>query len=208
MFEHFGVNYETVLPGALSRERVESFDELVISGGGNMGGDYYAIPYRARQRIIGFDLPVTVFPQSFVQNREDLSPYKKIYVREKASHALNRYFDLAPDMALGYSGPIPQVKPACTAGVFLRDDVEQLFQGHELSLGDPAWLSQTVEELFDLACRFEHIVTDRLHFCYCWITGGPGGHAAAQLLFQEPVFLSNMAEKHLPLAGRPVRFCV
>jgi hypothetical protein len=137
-----------------------------------MGGDYYAAPYRARQRIIGFDIPVTVFPQSFIQNREDLSPYKKIYVREKASLGLNRYFDLAPDMALGYTGPIPEVKPACTTGIFLRCDAEQLFQGHELSLGDPARLSATVDELFDLACRFEHIVTDRLHFGIAGLLAG------------------------------------
>ena len=85
---------------------------------------------------------------------------------------MNRYFDLAPDMALGYSGPIPEVKPACTTGVFLRGDTEQLFQGHELSLGDPAWLSATVDELFDLACRFEHIVTDRLHFGIAGLLAG------------------------------------
>jgi exopolysaccharide biosynthesis predicted pyruvyltransferase EpsI len=127
MFDHFGVSYETVLPEALSRQRAESFDELVISGGGNMGGNYYAAPYRARQRIISFDIPVTVFPQSFIQNQEDLSPYKKIYVRENESLGLNRYFDLAPDMALGYTGPIPEVKPVCATGVFLRCDTEQLF---------------------------------------------------------------------------------
>jgi len=172
MFDRFGIEFDKVLPAELTPESVGHYDELVVSGGGNMGGNFYKSPYEARQRIIEFDIPITVFPQSFIQNREDLSPYKKIYVREKASRKLNPDLQLMPDLALGYIGPVPKTRAVCSTGVFLRGDVEQCFQHDPLSLGDPAWLSSTVNELFDLACRFEHIVTDRLHFSIAALLAG------------------------------------
>ncbi|MDA9981505.1 PqqD family peptide modification chaperone [Gammaproteobacteria bacterium] len=164
LFREFGIEYDAYSSREITAEIAKDYDELVISGGGNMGGPYYKSPYRARQRIIEFDVPITVFPQSFIQNEEDLSPYKRVYVREKASRELNSDLPLAPDLALGYLGPLPETAAVCETGLFLRADREQLFSGNAQSLGDPARLSSTVEELFDLACRFEHVITDRLHF--------------------------------------------
>lgn len=181
LFEYFEIEHEVLSPLAIDQGSIaHRFDELVVSGGGNMGGPFYKRPFQTRQELIGTGLPIHIFPQSFIQNEEDLSPYARVFVRDEASRALNPHLPLAPDLAMGYRGPVSSRSPCANVGLFLRRDVEHRIGEHPASLGDPAALADTVDELFDLASHFRHIVTDRLHFCI-----------AALLLGKEVTLLPN-----------------
>ena len=65
-------------------------------------------------------------------------------------------------------------------GVFLRTGRERALAESTLSLGDPARICHRVDEYFELASKFKHVVTDRLHFCL-----------AALLLGREATLLPN-----------------
>lgn len=165
LFDYFGVEFEDIQPWQLDpcHPRPE-VDELVISGGGNMGSAFYQVPFRERRLALETGLPITVFPQTFIDNEEDLSGYRRIFVRERRSLALNDRFELAPDLAMGLGNIPPLDKAPEPLGVFLRRDLEAQFPEQRVSLGDPAHLSATWEEYLALAAMFEHVITDRLHF--------------------------------------------
>jgi exopolysaccharide biosynthesis predicted pyruvyltransferase EpsI len=165
LFDYFEIEFEEIQPWKLNPDEPHlEVEELVISGGGNMGSAFYQVPFRERRIALKTGLPITVFPQTFVGNDEDLSGYKKIFVRERQSLALSDRFELAPDMAMGLGNVPPLAKGAEPMGVFLRRDMESRFSVQYPSLGDPAQLCTTWEEYLELAALFEHVITDRLHF--------------------------------------------
>lgn len=165
LFDYFEIEFEEVRSWMLDPGgQLPEIEHLVISGGGNMGSSLYRVPFKERRVALRIGLPVTLFPQTFVDNEEDVSGYERVFVREKRSLSLNSRFKLAPDMAMGHGNVPPLDKPAERVGMFLRRDMEARFDDHPRSLGDPADLCATSEEYLELAGRFRHIVTDRLHF--------------------------------------------
>ncbi len=174
MFERFGVDYRNVdwvevHNGALERD----VDEIVVSGGGNMGRTYEQA-HDTRQKALALDRPVSVLPQSFIDAEEDVSGYRLVFVRERASLQLDPRFRLAPDLALGVEVPACQRGPRFETGLFLREDVESRLAPNPLSLGDPAVLCDTVEDYLELAGEFAHVLTDRLHFAIAGLLMGRG----------------------------------
>ena len=155
LFRAHGVDARVVDPAAGPGD-VES---IVVAGGGSMGGLYPACR-RVREQALAWGRPVTVLPQTFA-GPEDL-PYARVYVREAASLAHRPDAVLAPDLALGLavgvSGP-----PDRGEGVWLRADKEGRFAARPSS-GDPALAAKTVLDYVRLAARYEHVITDRLHF--------------------------------------------
>ena len=111
---------------------------------------------------------MTILPQSFTaaENR----PYKRVYVRERASLAFCATGILAPDLALGLRRPAPKT-PTRGTGVFLRRDPERTGWCRWFRR-DPVKLCHTPQEYLDLAASYERIVTDRLHFAICGLLAG------------------------------------
>lgn len=142
-------------------------DEIVFGGGGNMGM-LYLNNWDLRGQILTLGLPLTILPQSFAS--EEDRPYKRVYVREHASLAFCRQAILAPDLALGLFYE-HKTEPTAGTGVFLRCDPERA-GGFRWFRRDPARLCRTPQEYLSLAARFEHIVTDRLHFAICGLIVG------------------------------------
>jgi exopolysaccharide biosynthesis predicted pyruvyltransferase EpsI len=164
LLEEFGVGWALFDPNA---NDPREFDELVFGGGGNMG-TRYVDNWSLRGRLLELGLPVTILPQSFT-SAED-RPYRRVYVRERASLAYCPTGILAPDLALGLRPP-PVPAPTHRKGVFLRRDSERL-PGISWFRRDPVRLCRTPQEYLALAARYERIVTDRLHFATCGLLAG------------------------------------
>lgn len=156
LFEEFGVSWAMFDPDASDPA---DFDELAFGGGGNMG-TRYVDNWNLRGRLLELGLPITILPQSFTSVED--RPFRRVYVRERASLAFCPQGILAPDLALGL---LPPALPAPThgRGVFLRRDSERL-PGLSWFRRDPVRLCRTPQEYLALAARYERIVTDRLHF--------------------------------------------
>jgi hypothetical protein len=164
LFRHFGVSFRDLAWAELKDGGLaEDVDEIAVSGGGNMGR-YYPVPYGLRQDALELGRPVTVLPQTFLSLDEDTACYKAVFVREHVSQRLDPAFRLAPDLALAFEPSGMPAQPEVGAGVFLRCDCEGRFSGDLRSLCDPVALCQTADAYLNLAARFEHVVTDRLHF--------------------------------------------
>jgi len=164
LFEEFKIvwrRFDPSLPGQ------DDVDELVFGGGGNMGTRYLN-NWTLRGRILELGLPVTILPQSFT-SREN-RPYKRVYVRERASLAFCNTGILAPDLALGLRRSTPR-PPTRGTGIFLRRDPERLGWCRWFRR-DPVKLCRTPQEYLDLAANHERIVTDRLHFAICGLLAG------------------------------------
>lgn len=143
------------------------FDELAFGGGGNMG-TRYRNNWELRDRVFSSGLPVTILPQTF--NSEEKRPYRRVYVREKASLAFCPQAQLAPDLALGVRlDNIPT--PSRNLGIFLRRDRERA-RGIRLFRKDPVRGCVDPMEYFRLAASYRRIVTDRLHFAVCGLLAG------------------------------------
>lgn len=164
LLDAFHVAWQPLDPDAPGRLDV---DELVFSGGGNMG-THYRNNWDRRGAMLRLGLPVTILPQSFL-SRED-RPYRRVYVRERGSLAYRSDAVLAPDLALGFRAP--ELKPPTRgAGVFLRRDSERTGRCPWFRR-DPARLCATPLEYLELAARHAHVVTDRLHFAICGLLAG------------------------------------
>lgn len=150
---------------------INDFDEFVISGGANIGSLY---PQCVEQRLttLSHGLPVTIFPQSFTSEDEDITPYKQVYVREKTSLKINPSLILAPDLALGYEDINTVMPPEYDTGVFLRQDVERNVEDSQYSICDPASICWQPKDYLNLASQFAHIYTDRLHFAIAALITG------------------------------------
>lgn len=142
---------------------VDEVDEIVVAGGGSLG-NLYPRCQLLRRHYLELGKPVTILPQSITGDGEDLSRYKKVFLRERASLAMHPAGSLAPDVALGLTPPFAPGKPDLPLGVFLRAGKEALFAGSALSLADPAQCCVSYQEYLRLAGRFERLITDRLHF--------------------------------------------
>lgn len=155
LFARFGISWTLFDPG----QRVEDVDEIVYGGGGNMGS-LYEPNLQLREKCLRSGRPVTIFPQSFTS--PERRPYKRVYVRERISLRLTSYGILAPDLPLGLEYTA-KTKPAQRRGIFLRRDLERAGRKPWFAQ-DPARLCNTPQEYLELAARYEHVITDRLHF--------------------------------------------
>lgn len=160
LFDHFGIQWKYWRP----QEPLESIQELVFGGGGNMG-ETYRCNWDLRQMCLQTGLPVTILPQSFL-GPED-RPFRRVYVRENASFQYAPEGILAPDLALGLR---PEPFPAATnpLGIFLRRDLEARDTAPWYSL-DPVELAQTPNQYLQLASHYEVIITNRLHLAVAGI---------------------------------------
>ena len=95
------------------------------------------------------------------------------YVREKESLRLCRRALLGPDLALGYSYEGHIQEASYPIGLFLRvDEKEGLFTSLP-SLGDPLKVvPRDLNAYLQLAMRYRHIITDRLHFAIAGLIVG------------------------------------
>ena len=172
---HFNIDYYFVPEQQLTDGSAQKeYDELLIAGGGNMG-TLYPICYETRMAALETGLPVTVLPQSFTNDQEDLSGYKQVYVREKASYDLVKVggnVTLAPELALGLPDPYVMQPPMFEFGLFLRIDVESVFEDRKLSIVDPVFNNLTPARYLSFASMFSEIVTDRLHFAIAGLIMG------------------------------------
>jgi exopolysaccharide biosynthesis predicted pyruvyltransferase EpsI len=162
LLDAFHIKWKIIDPG-----RGADVDEIVFGGGGNMGM-LYLNNWDLRGQMLRLGLPVTILPQSFAS--EEDRPYKQVYVREHASQHFCRQAILAPDLALGLFYE-HKTGPTAGTGVFLRRDRERA-GGINWFRRDPTKLCRTPQEYLDLAARFEHIITDRLHFAICGLIVG------------------------------------
>jgi exopolysaccharide biosynthesis predicted pyruvyltransferase EpsI len=154
----------------LVEERPQNIDEIIFCGGGNMGDKTpWVQPRNKRKEAIRWGLPITILPQSF--NSKEKQEYEKIYIREKESSKYCPKGLLAPDLALGYQFN-GKVESQREIGYFLRKDPEGLFGAYQHSQGDPMLLARTLEEYLNLAGKYRHIFTDRLHFAICGLLNG------------------------------------
>lgn len=164
LFREFGIRWKLIDAATMN---VDGCDELVYGGGGNMGrpNSRNAV---FRERLLETGLPVTVLPQSFFDHED--RPYKRVYVRERASQRFCPHGILAPDLALAYEcGGVS--RPTRRLGVFLRRDPERA-QAKTWFRPDPIRLCSTPEEYLALAAQHERIITDRLHFAVCGLIAG------------------------------------
>jgi exopolysaccharide biosynthesis predicted pyruvyltransferase EpsI len=163
LFMYFGIDWKLQDPAG----PVDDVDELVFGGGGNMG-TMWEKNWLLRQQCLQWGLPLTILPQSFT-SRED-RPFKRVYVRERASLAFYPRGILAPDLALGLRFESSLV-PDRQLGLFLRRDCEGVVPRGWFAR-DPVKMCQTPHQYLALAARYERIITDRLHFAVCGLLLG------------------------------------
>jgi len=136
---------------------------LYISGGGNMG-DLYPQNKIIRNLACSKNRPVIVLPQTFTNVNENISRYEQVWVRERESLKMCPGARLAPDMAMYLKLDSRAGEARKPLGVFLREDKESRFPGHNSSYGDPVSLGTNIASYLELIVPYQHIVTDRLHF--------------------------------------------
>lgn len=139
-------------------------DFCVWGGGGNFGTNYLNAyhPRRAMfERAKLASIPTVVLPCSMFGEGEQ--PPDFLFCRERVSLSYYPSSVLVPDLALGYDGPTQ--RPCKRSGYFIRQHEERINQHlTPLSEGDPSAMVGDYFYYFDLASRYEEIVTDRLHF--------------------------------------------
>lgn len=171
LMDHFGIYHRPVDWHEIKTgEFAAPVDCLLIAGGGNMG-NVYREAHEIRQQALSLGIPVSVLPQSFINNHENVSAYERVFVREPISQELDPRFILAPDLALGLEYTVT-TSPEFETGIFLRTDYEALFADHPQSLADPVSCCDTLEQYLALAARFRHLITDRLHFAIAGLIAG------------------------------------
>jgi len=164
LLRDFRISFRIIRPEELDRGALyHPVDAIVVSGGGNMGS-MYPVTQRQRREALSLGAPVTILPQTFTDANEDTSAFAKIFVRERGSLKLAPGSILAPDLALGLRPPWDDEGMEAHTGVWLRNDRERKVTDPGMSLGDPVAISRSIEDYIGLASKFEHIVTDRLHF--------------------------------------------
>jgi exopolysaccharide biosynthesis predicted pyruvyltransferase EpsI len=166
LFRKFKINAmevnESPLLNLFNKKICIKADEFAIGGGGSMG-EVYIPNFNIRKKILKYGKPVTVLPQSFCNQREDLK-YKKVFVRETESLKFREDAILVPDLALGYEFKGVLAKPKYDLGIWLRKDSETLDFCSVKSCGDPVEICRTPKEFIQLASLYKKIITDRLHF--------------------------------------------
>jgi len=158
LFDEYGIQWRIHDPNSPA----DDLDELVFGGGGNMG-TMYRPNWVLREQCLATGRPMTVLPQSWTSPED--RQFHRVYVRERKSLALASNGILAPDLALGLDFTT-DVEPIRKRGVFLRKDKESVVTGRWWRR-DPIKMCRTPQEYLELAARYEHVVTDRLHFAIC-----------------------------------------
>ena len=172
LFNHFKIDYtEITSQQVFNQDLPNKIEVIVVSGGGNLGR-FYPDCYRLRQASLHCGLPVILLPQSFASFDEDLSAFKTGYVRETASLSVDSRFQLMPDLALFAPDTNALQAPTYPVGIFLREDKESLFSDRELSIIDPVRNNYQPNDYIEFASRFEHVITDRLHFAIAALIAG------------------------------------
>ncbi len=193
LFDRYGV-------GLVS---IEDATAVVFGGGGNWGSYAGARKcreeaYRVIQKVPEQYQYVCSFPQSIWTNDEPIPEFMDaFYVRERESLRLCSRALLGPDLALGYShdGPIQKASEPC--GLFLRADTKEGLFVQVPNLGDPLQLvSRDLNAYFQLAMRYQHIITDRLHFAI-----------AGLILGREVTILPNRYHKNRAMYETWLRDC-
>jgi exopolysaccharide biosynthesis predicted pyruvyltransferase EpsI len=139
-------------------------DFCVWGGGGNFGTGYLNafLPRRAIfERAKLASVPTVVLPSSMFGEGEPAPDF--MFCRERVSLAYYPNAVLVPDLALGYDGPT--ARPQKEAGYFIRQH-EEASNKHltHISEGDPSAMICDYFYYFDLASKYNEIITDRLHF--------------------------------------------
>ena len=163
LFAYYGIDWKLQDPAG----PLDDVDELVFGGGGTMG-TLWEKNWHLRTQCLQRGLPLTILPQSFT-SRED-RPFKRVYVRERASLALCPRGILAPDLALGLRFESSIVADR-QVGLFLRRDCEGVVPRGWFAR-DPVRMCQTPHQYLALAARYARIITDRLHFAICGLLLG------------------------------------
>lgn len=115
-------------------------------------------------------LPVVCLPMTHMGSEGEPKPPGEhvMFARESKSLKYLPGSVLAPDMAFYYQAMVPCHETDSDTGVFLRADPLSFVNKHwQKGLGDPLKFAKSLDEYFDLASRFERIVTDRLMFAVC-----------------------------------------
>lgn len=167
--EH-GIKYQVVnvLAGDSPTKEIK---HVLLFGGGNMG---YGPCIEIRKMAAEFGLPMTVLPQTW--RLYENGPWGRVFAREHMSIAMFPRAQFCPDLALAIEFPEPR-DPVTESGLFCQRFGDGLFADYPAS-SDPAEYCHTVDQYIDMAQRYEHIVTDRVHFAIC----GLGLHRKVTLL--------------------------
>lgn len=159
-------------------------DELpdVISGidclvyGGGMVGTSKEKGSSTRRWIVHdylnkHDLPLVCLPMSHLGSDEPRPPGEfTMFSREEKSLEHLPGSRMAPDMAFYFERMVPTHYSDGSSGVFLREDhLSYVSKYWRKGLGDPIGFAKTLDDYFDLASRFDSILTDRLMFAICGI---------------------------------------
>jgi len=193
LFDRYGINMVDL----------EDATAVVFGGGGNWGSyagarEFREKVYRIIRRGRGQYQYVCSFPQSIWTSDEPIPEFiDAFYVREKESLRLCGRALLGPDIALGYTHDILTMKATETQGVFLRDDAKEGLFIRVPNLGDPLKaVPRDLDAYLQLAMRYQHIITDRLHFAIAGLIVG-----------REVTFLPNRYHKNRSMYETWLRDC-
>lgn len=171
--------------------------EVAMYGGGGNMGHLYPSCKAIRTEVIGrLKCPVIILPQSW--SGPDDTRASRYYVRENVSLMYCPVAQLAPDLALCYDIG-HSIRKTDPVGVFFRQDVEGTIDRHKSSLanlGDPTYLVKNYIEYVELAGRYRHIHTDRLHFAIAGMLAG------SQVTLYPNSYHKNQAIYEMWLTGR------
>lgn len=162
----FGLKWRTI---NILADPVESYrddvDELLLFGGGSMGG--WRPAQLMRQHALATGIPCTVLPQTWLA--PEPGSYLRQFIREEGSRQFCPKGILAPDLALGYDFQETR-KPTRDTGICLKEIGLHIFdkQRWPRTEPDPASVTYSAADYVDYASQFRHIITDRVHFA---ITG-------------------------------------
>lgn len=201
LLAEYGISWTVQDPAGPVEDDVE---ELVFSGGGNMGRRYQN-NWDLRGQALKLGLPMTILPQTY--NSPEDRPYKRVYVRERMSMKYCPGATLAPDLALGLDYSTDML-PSKRLGVFRRRDAERTSRNRWF-FRDPAKRCSTPEEYLELAARYERIVTDRLHFAISGLIVGrdvtilPNAYFKNEAMYE--MWLKDLGCHFSPVLNRSVR---
>lgn len=159
LFQRFGITLT---------DRLEEADQVVMCGGGSIG--IWEGCAKLREKIYAHcearSIPVILHPQSVGGAGEKIPEIvRHRFVREWDSLPAMPGARLMPDLALGYRLDRNYGTPLFDRGIFLRKDLEGRFSNYPGNIGDPPHLvPRDLQDYFQLAASYRHLVTDRLHF--------------------------------------------
>jgi hypothetical protein len=160
----YQINYRIIKQQEIIRgECYQPLDVLLISGGDYLNNTNPETEKYLQDALV-LGVPVTVLPHSIHSPEIDVSPYERIYVRDENSLRHCQEAVSVPELSLALRAPWEDEGVEAKTGVWLRNDSDRIIDDLDLSLGDPAHISWSPSDYFGLASKFEHIVTDRLHF--------------------------------------------